>query len=107
MVASTCLCVVPLQITKHHPSSVDLELVKRLITETKASSLSTFLTREFDQVSKALAGRLIGELRSGGVSASTDPKQLSSQQVVRLHQLLHEVGATFDDRLIPNRLGTC
>jgi hypothetical protein len=36
---------------------------------------------------------LIGELRSGGVSASTDPKQLSSQQVVRLHQLLHEVGA--------------
>jgi hypothetical protein len=41
----------------------------------------------------ACAGRLIGELRSGGVSASTDPKQLSSQQVVRLHQLLHEVGA--------------
>jgi hypothetical protein len=40
-----------------------------------------------------LAGRLIGELRSGGVSASTDPKQLSSQQVVRLHQLLHEVSA--------------
>jgi DNA topoisomerase VI subunit B len=35
---------------------VDLELVKRLITETKASSLSVFLTREFDQVSKALAG---------------------------------------------------
>jgi DNA topoisomerase VI subunit B len=48
-----------LQITKHHPSSVDLELVKRLITETKASSLSTFLTREFDQVSKALAGKLV------------------------------------------------
>uniref|UniRef100_A0A383WIB7 DNA topoisomerase 6 subunit B n=1 Tax=Tetradesmus obliquus TaxID=3088 RepID=A0A383WIB7_TETOB len=81
----------PPKITKHHPSSVDLELVKRLITETKATSLSAFLTREFDQVSKALSGRLIGELRSGGVNASTDPKQLSSQQVVRLHQLLHEV----------------
>lgn len=48
-------CLRP-QITKHHPSSVDLELVKRLITETKATSLSAFLTREFDQVSKALSG---------------------------------------------------
>lgn len=46
-----------LQITKHHPSSVDLELVKRLITETRAANLTAFLTREFDQVNKALAGR--------------------------------------------------
>lgn len=45
------------------------------------------------RISLSLAGRLIGELRSGGVNASTDPKQLSSQQVVRLHQLLHEVRA--------------
>jgi outer membrane protein W len=29
------------------------------------------------------SGRLIGELRSGGVSASTDPKQLSSQRLTR------------------------
>lgn len=46
-----------MQITKHHPSSVDLELVKRLITQTRATNLTAFLTREFDQVSKALAGQ--------------------------------------------------
>ncbi|KAF8057634.1 TOP6B [Scenedesmus sp. PABB004] len=80
----------PPQATKHHPSSVDLELVKRLIADSRAGSLAAFLTREFDQVNKALAGRLVSELRAG-VSAGTDPKSLTSQQVVRLHQLLHEV----------------
>lgn len=48
------------QATKHHPSSVDLELVKRLLAETKAASLGAFLAREFDQVSKALAGGWLG-----------------------------------------------
>eukprot|EP00878_Enallax_costatus_P004292 GHUV01004523.1.p1 GENE.GHUV01004523.1~~GHUV01004523.1.p1 ORF type:complete len:513 (+),score=171.62 GHUV01004523.1:484-2022(+) len=81
----------PPKITKHHPSSVDLELVKRLVAETKATNLTAFLTREFDQVNKALAGRLVGELRAGGVTASSSPKDLTTQQIVRLHQLLHEV----------------
>jgi hypothetical protein len=35
---------------------VDLELVKRLLASTKASSMGAFLAREFDNVSKALAG---------------------------------------------------
>jgi DNA topoisomerase VI subunit B len=56
--------ILSLQITKHHPSSVDLELVKRLIAETKASSLSAFLTREFDQVSKALAGAQVLQMHN-------------------------------------------
>jgi hypothetical protein len=38
-----------------------LELVKRLIADTKATTLGTFLGREFDQVSKALAG-VVGAL---------------------------------------------
>lgn len=80
----------PPKATKHHPSSVDLELVKRLLAETKATSLGAFLAREFDQVSKALAGRLVSEMR-GGVTAATEPKSITPQQAVRLHQLLHEV----------------
>eukprot|EP00879_Flechtneria_rotunda_P030761 GHRR01033435.1.p2 GENE.GHRR01033435.1~~GHRR01033435.1.p2 ORF type:complete len:138 (+),score=46.59 GHRR01033435.1:808-1221(+) len=48
----------PPKATKHHPSSVVLELVKRLIHDTRATTLAAFLQREFDQVNKALAGRL-------------------------------------------------
>ena len=44
------------QETKHHPASVDLELVKRLITTTKCSSLRQFLTKEFAGISKDYAG---------------------------------------------------
>jgi len=67
-----------------------LELVKRLIAATPATSLVNFLAREFDQVNKGLAARLVEEMRAG-VDPDMDPKELTSQQVVRLHQLLHEV----------------
>lgn len=46
------------QATKHHPSSVDLELIKRLAAATSASSLTSFLSREFDCISRDLAGEL-------------------------------------------------
>lgn len=46
----------PPRLTKHHPSSVDLELVKRLIAATDAKTLTAFLRKEFDCVSAALAG---------------------------------------------------
>ena len=45
-----------MQATKHHPASVDLELVKRLATTTKASSLQAFLVKEFWGISKDYAG---------------------------------------------------
>jgi hypothetical protein len=50
----------PPQVTKHHPSSVDLELVKRLVASTKASNMVAFLTREFDCISRGLAGAVQG-----------------------------------------------
>lgn len=74
--------------TKHHPSSVDLELVKRLIDATKYNKLSTFLCKEFDCVSKDLAQRISEEL---GTGALMDPKDLEEKDILRLHQLLHEV----------------
>lgn len=52
---------VPLQ-TKHHPSAVDLLLIKRLITETTKQNLLQFLQHEFVNISKSHAERLIGEL---------------------------------------------
>ncbi|KAK9941287.1 hypothetical protein M0R45_017898 [Rubus argutus] len=52
---------VPLE-TKHHPSSVDLLLIKRLIEETSKQNLLQFLQHEFVNIGKSYAERLIGEL---------------------------------------------
>lgn len=41
---------------KHHPASVDLELIKRLVTITKCSTLQQFLCKEFSNISKEYAG---------------------------------------------------
>lgn len=47
--------------TKHHPSSVDLLLIKRLIAETSKQNLLQFLQHEFVNIGKSLAERLIGK----------------------------------------------
>lgn len=41
---------------KYHPSSVDLELVKRLLHNTKCSSLRSFLHKDFSCISPDYAG---------------------------------------------------
>lgn len=51
---------VPLE-TKHHPSAVDLLLIKRLIAETSKQNLLQFLQHEFVNIPKSYAERLIGE----------------------------------------------
>lgn len=51
---------VPLE-TKHHPSSIDLLLIKRLIAETSKQNLLQFLQHEFVNISKSYAERLIGK----------------------------------------------
>jgi DNA topoisomerase VI subunit B len=79
---------------KHHPASVDLELVKRLLADSPAPTMASFLAREFSCVSKAHAARLASEIRAG-VSPDTPPATLDGKQAVRLHQLLHE--ARFPD----------
>uniref|UniRef100_A0A7S3QTQ5 DNA topoisomerase 6 subunit B n=1 Tax=Dunaliella tertiolecta TaxID=3047 RepID=A0A7S3QTQ5_DUNTE len=79
---------------KHHPSSVDLELIKRLISITKADTLVKFLTKDFDCITRDLAERLVEEMRSG-VAYDTHPSELNSKQIVRLHELLH--AARFPD----------
>ena len=47
---------------KHHPASVDNLLVESLIHNTKEKRLDRFLSREFSNISTALAHRLLSEL---------------------------------------------
>ncbi|XP_058748877.1 DNA topoisomerase 6 subunit B [Vicia villosa] len=84
---------IPLE-TKHHPSSVDLLLIKRLITETSKQNLLQFLQHEFVNISKPHAERLIGEM-GPDFSSKMAVKSLTSQQLVRIHQLFRQ--AKFDD----------
>ncbi|CAD6225524.1 unnamed protein product [Miscanthus lutarioriparius] len=84
---------VPLQ-TKHHPSAVDLLLIKRLVAETTKQNLLQFLQHEFVNISKPHAERLIGEM-GPDFSPKMTVKSLTSQQLVRIHQLFRQ--AKFDD----------
>ncbi|PWA88260.1 topoisomerase 6 subunit B [Artemisia annua] len=84
---------VPLE-TKHHPSAVDLLLIKRLIAETSKPHLLQFLQHEFVNIGKAHAERLIGEM-GPDFTPKTAVKSLTSQQIVRMHQLFRQ--AKFDD----------
>jgi DNA topoisomerase VI B subunit len=80
--------------TKHHPSSVDLLLIKRLITDTSKKTLLQFLQNEFVNINKTLAARLIGEM-GPDFGPSMAVKSVTSQQMVRIHQLFRQ--AKFDD----------
>lgn len=84
---------IPLE-TKHHPSAVDLLLIKRLIAETSKQNLLQFLQHEFVNISKSYAERLIGEM-GPDFSLKMPVKSLTSQQIVRIHQLFRQ--AKFDD----------
>ncbi|XP_010257406.1 PREDICTED: DNA topoisomerase 6 subunit B isoform X3 [Nelumbo nucifera] len=84
---------VPLE-TKHHPSAVDLLLIKRLIAETSKQNLLQFLQHEFVNIGKSYAERLIGEM-GPDFSPKMAVKSLTSQQIVRIHQLFRQ--AKFDD----------
>ncbi|KAF3452583.1 hypothetical protein FNV43_RR03016 [Rhamnella rubrinervis] len=84
---------IPLE-TKHHPSSVDLLLIKRLITDTSKQNLLQFLQHEFVNIGKSYADRLIGEM-GPDFNPKMAVKSLTSQQIVRIHQLFRQ--AKFDD----------
>ncbi|OAY68721.1 DNA topoisomerase 6 subunit B [Ananas comosus] len=84
---------VPLE-TKHHPSAVDLLLIKRLVAETSKQNLLQFLQHEFVNIRKSYAERLIGEM-GPDFSSKMPVKSLTSQQIVRIQQLFRQ--AKFDD----------
>ena len=45
-----------LQVVKHHPASLDLETLKRLVTITKTNSLKQFLSKDLANISRDFAG---------------------------------------------------
>lgn len=49
---------VHVQEVKHHPASVDLELIKRLAATTKCKSLQQFLYKDFSCISKDFASAI-------------------------------------------------
>ncbi|XP_021863172.1 DNA topoisomerase 6 subunit B [Spinacia oleracea] len=84
---------VPME-TKYHPSAVDLLLIKRLIGETSKQNLLQFLQHEFVNIGKPHAERLIGEMGTD-FTPKMAVKSLTSQQLVRIHQLFRQ--AKFGD----------
>ncbi|XP_009395854.2 DNA topoisomerase 6 subunit B isoform X2 [Musa acuminata AAA Group] len=80
--------------TKHHPSAVDILLIKRLIAETSKQTLQQFLQHEFVNISKSYAERLVGEM-GPDFGPKMAVKNLTSHQIVRIHQLFRQ--AKFDD----------
>ncbi|CAN0902052.1 DNA topoisomerase 6 subunit B [Linum grandiflorum] len=80
--------------TRHHPSSVDILLIKRLIAETSKQNLLQFLQHDFVNIGKSHAERLIGEM-GPDFTPKMAVKTLTDQQIVRIHQLFRQ--AKFDD----------
>ena len=78
---------------KHHPASVDNLLVESLIHQTREKRLDRFLSREFSNISTALAQRLLSEL-DASFTPTTPPSALSKKQIHQLTHLLQE--AKFD-----------
>lgn len=61
------------QIIKHHPASVDLELIKRLAAASKDATLLAFLSKSFACVSRELSGNGAGGTCGCTMFASTFP----------------------------------
>jgi DNA topoisomerase VI B subunit len=77
---------------KHHPSSVNNIIIQQLIQQTKTTKLVSFLTKELQSISPALAKRLIAELEeSADLNEDMHPNELSDKQITRLVQLFHKV----------------
>jgi len=76
----------------HHPSSVNVELLKQLLYSTKHKLLKQFLSKDLSNIDGPLAGRLLTELR---LPADCEAASLDDKQATRLAQLLKE--AKFQD----------
>ena len=75
--------------TKHHPSAAneDQLLVKTLLSQTKEKTLAGFLAKEFTNISREHASRLVAELGKG-FDAQMSPKEVTETQATRVQQLL-------------------
>ncbi len=71
--------------SKYHPYGVDVELLKRLINETKARSLISFLSKSFQSMGRQTAIKI---LRKARLDAEKKPRELTNREIVRLVRAL-------------------
>ena len=75
---------------RYHPSCVDLELLRRLLQQSKQRKLASFLSKEFCSIPPAYAQRLVAEM-GGGLGSDSRPKALTENDILSLHQFLQQV----------------
>ncbi|MEM1943465.1 MAG: DNA topoisomerase VI subunit B [Candidatus Caldarchaeum sp.] len=75
--------------TLPHPVGVDVELITRLISETKSKTLISFMTSSFQKVGPTTAREVI---QAAGLKPDESPKKLSHDEVSRLVNTLKTYG---------------
>lgn len=64
-----------------HPRGVDVEQLRRIISETQTRDMVSFLKTHFHRVGKKIAEKFLEEI---GISKDKDPKELSPDEIVLL-----------------------
>jgi DNA topoisomerase-6 subunit B len=72
---------------KPHPYGVEVGLLMRMLKETKARRLSSFLRTEFSRVGPTLAGRI---LEGAELKPTTSPRRVSTEKCERLLEQIRQ-----------------
>ncbi len=85
---------------KPHPASIELGDLKRLISETRASTLKEFLMSTFQKIGEKSA---LNVLKAAGLDPSRNPKSLSDEELEKLYKALrsYRFPAPSSDPLAP------
>jgi len=78
-IPSTDQMPTPPKETLPHPYGVDVEMVRRMISETKSNNMIIFMTKNFLRVGKGTAKKF---LKYANISVAKDPKKLHDREIV-------------------------
>jgi DNA topoisomerase-6 subunit B len=76
----------PAKETLPHPLGIDLEALRRLLRESKESTLKKFLSKSFHRVGERIAEDF---LRYAGLDPNKKPQDLTNDEITRLGSALH------------------
>jgi DNA topoisomerase-6 subunit B len=85
---------------KPHPYGIELGMLVTMLSDTKASTLSQFLSSSFSRVSSGVAGRVC---EAAGLSTRANPKKIGRGEADKLFHALQEtkIGAPSTDCISP------
>ncbi|MHA2065702.1 MAG: DNA topoisomerase VI subunit B [Candidatus Thorarchaeota archaeon] len=66
---------------KPHPKGLDVEILKTMISQTKAMTLSSFMTKSFQRVGSTTAKKLV---EHAGLDSGKNPKELDEEELVSI-----------------------